>query len=1163
MTDFDVLLIALKQAGGTPHVDELLDLLYLSRQQLFSSKEENEVRGGIQHPLSPGGGTGGQGGVSTPAKNKDDFREVDPSSLDASVKPQIRPARVDLPKPVHFTSRLSLERALWPLRRRTPLQASAMLDELATSETAADLWLYNLLAWQPKFLKERTRWYDIVLLVDTAPSMKIWGQEVTEFSGLFAKQKFIRRFTPRFVNTNSDDDIEKLITSFNGKVLQRGRTLFLVVSDCIGKTWRNGKIPAFLETKMSIAQVVLVQPLPQALWYLSAVHDAGQGYVAPRERSEPNENMLAYPPEYRKFYDGFLPLPIVQLKETSVLRWAKAASGLRRQVLPAFYFASPEIEEDTSSWDITRRLGEFNKRASNDAVRLARLLPILIEKDEGSFDLQDARSFAQALEPSWGNDVLAEVLLGKLIEIKLDAFNPEQVMFEFYPGVDEMLSRSLTSTEVRDAWYALSQQKGNERKTGLQEYFGSLQDVRDLQDDEVILSHSLRDRIFRGVGLGQPDPLQGLRRLMQARPQVAKELAGWERNLRNLANKLQQVQIDSPEAAAALNVAQTAHGVDKLHQEIEEKRIALQQATADLRLDEITRVITRGVSISNQLNSSDEFAEFPAILRELMDNVNDLKAEAEQAKINISVELNVYLTLMQSEKYDLALDILYKSQEGGILQVPVSFGSDAVTDIMSAIHQVRQNLIDYLKKKIGERLTSAKNALATQSDFGLLNAEIELKQARKLCENQYVGADLEKEEIVTKELYELEEGVNQVLEQRAEALELLKVVRSLDEKDALQKLGALKYPWREEIESLKTEIQNKARDSKVRPPNEPLRTRLISILETTAHEVLDQGQTELAVRLIKARDLAKEMGEGSLSSDLRAKLEDLAGEDFLRASVPELYENLTPVMESVRLEAFPKKNTEEIPNILADSQLENALSDLRRLMQARPQAVDELAAWEQNLRNLATSIQPEQRNSPEIVAALNLTQAARDLGKLYKTIQKNRTELLDAATRKQLGEISKIITITTSILNQLQDGKEFAEFPPILHDLLTDAKDLSDEANTAKVDVGAKLNVFITLAQVGKYDSALDELYKMLKDGILQVPVAFGDHDLIDIFSVITRTLNEFVNYSKQKIAERLTNAENALARRVDSGLLDAETELNQAKELCQNRYVSEYLSHE
>ncbi len=811
---------------------------------------------------------------------KEEIREVDPADIDEISQKNLLNPGVDLPKPAHYASRLSLERALWPLRRRTPLQAGNVLDELVTSETTADLWRYDLTVWQPEFLKTRTRWYDLVLLIDNAPSMNIWAQEVAEFSDLLVKQKFVRRFTRYFVNANSAGEVEIFSSPknteknnktafFKGNNIRHGQTLILIISDCVGEAWHDRRMSSFLEEKMSAAQVVLMQVLPQKLWYLSAAHNAGYCYVAPRERCEPNNRMLTHPPEYQEFYDGYLPLPVILFKESSILAWAKSASGLRGQTLPAFYFES-DPQQDLS---IEQRLNEFYKRASDEAVQFARLMTIVF-RDDQVFDLQTTRSMAQVLELRWGNDVLAEFLLSQLIE--MDDSDPTHILFKFHPGIAEPLSSGLTFTEIRHALNLLLQKQGK-YEIAIREAIG----LALLESEESSFSRPLGNRIF------------------------------------------QRFNVRSSEL----------------------------------------------IDLAKQIVESNEKAPLPG----------------------------------------------RENKEG-------TFSENKLVDI------------------------SAKE---------ISNLDDDLIQAA----------------------------------------------------------------W-----------------------NERIKLKLLNELEKSAIEASDQGQAAMVGRYLKAREMVKGISADRLPVDFISNLEVLVGKDLLRSNVSELYEDPAP--------ALVMTNPEE-----------NSLMRLRRYQQARPQIAAELAAWEEQLRKLANSVQQEQGASPEADAALNLALTSRNLNKHYNTIKQNQDNLQAAVASLDLGEINNIITSARGVLGQLEADKDFAEFALILSELLETAKKFIEEADKAKDKVSGELSVNVTLRQTGEYDQALDHLYEKQESGILQVLNAEGK--LVNVMEAIGQTRRDLIEYLKGKIKERITKANADLGRQSDSGLIDAATELDYAQKLCANRRVGEDLKSE
>ncbi|MCT7357254.1 SAV_2336 family protein, partial [Streptomyces sp. 15-116A] len=252
----------------------------------------------------------------------------------------------DANQPQHGPGRRTaqLARALHQLQRRVSSRDTQELDEEATAEqgVADGLWL-------PFLRPVRTTAFDLVLLADDAPTMRIWEEtvarlaEAAEHSGAFRSVRTVRVVLPRtgtptlhWTSGGAVADPAELIDGRGGRV-------FLVVTDGLAHGWAASAADTLLGRLARSGPTALVHLLPPHLRHRSslyphpAVLEAGGfgvpndalGHWAPPGGPDPMRPL----PEAG---DDSLPVPVLSLKPGSLAAWADLVTGERgvRRSLP-------------------------------------------------------------------------------------------------------------------------------------------------------------------------------------------------------------------------------------------------------------------------------------------------------------------------------------------------------------------------------------------------------------------------------------------------------------------------------------------------------------------------------------------------------------------------------------------------------------------------------------------------------------------------------------------------------------------------------------------------------------------------------------------------------------------------------------------------------------
>ncbi|MEU9557315.1 SAV_2336 N-terminal domain-related protein [Streptomyces fumanus] len=344
------------------------------------------------------------------------------------------------PAPPMLRHPLDLQRALRPLKRHADSPVGRELDERATADRIARLGL-DPRWWLPVLRPARERWLELRLVYDTGPTMPVWRPLIRELHTALAQSGVFRTVTAHRAGPDGT------VRGEAAHAPAAGRTVTLLVSDCMGAQWRPG--PAGLRWYRTLHRwarrtpLALVQPLPEHLWRDTAL-PATPGTLTAPHPAAPTASLVLTP------YDtgtpaahpgGAVALPVLEAGPDWLANWASlladpggtpypgAAALLRPRPVPA---------EGGDRTDLTTLSAEelvlrFRATASPEAVRLAGHLAL------GRPDLPVMRLVQAAVEPDPRPAHLAEVILSGMLT---RAAGPPG-SYAFRPGVRELLLRGL------------------------------------------------------------------------------------------------------------------------------------------------------------------------------------------------------------------------------------------------------------------------------------------------------------------------------------------------------------------------------------------------------------------------------------------------------------------------------------------------------------------------------------------------------------------------------------------------------------------------------------------------------------------------------------------------------------------------------------------------
>ncbi|GGN56404.1 protein kinase [Streptomyces albiflavescens] len=347
------------------------------------------------------------------------------------------------PAPPMLRRPLALQRALRPLKRHTDAPVGHELDERATAHRIARLgghpeW------WLPVMRPARERWLRLNLVYDTGPTMPVWRPLIRELHTALAQSGVFRTMTVHRARPDGS------ITGAGAHVPADGRTVTLLVSDCMGPQWWAGPTGDRWHTTLHrLAHrmpLAIVQPLPERLWRDTAL-PTEPGLLSAPFPAAPLSSLAftPYDTSEGQLPTGAVPLPVLEPDAPWLAHWSTLVASRGSSQLPgsvAHLTPRPgQLDASGNRSDITRLPAEelvlrFRATASPEAFRLAGHLAV------GRPDLPVMRLVHAAVEPRPRPQHLAEVILSGM----LTSVPGPPGSYAFRPGVRDLLLRSLPRT---------------------------------------------------------------------------------------------------------------------------------------------------------------------------------------------------------------------------------------------------------------------------------------------------------------------------------------------------------------------------------------------------------------------------------------------------------------------------------------------------------------------------------------------------------------------------------------------------------------------------------------------------------------------------------------------------------------------------------------------
>ncbi|KML60938.1 hypothetical protein VL15_07475 [Burkholderia cepacia] len=451
----EALIHCLATAGLTSGADEVLDIVWLAARIDAANEAKRPAR---------------------EAEGEDEMRaeaaEVSPPVTDESTAIRPQPAAALASSPVPQVHRESLyadtvtgtlrgdtllvpgvariaatehyRRALTPFARRVPSWRNGILDEEATATHAADSGV-----WLPIMRPRRERQFDVALVIEDCTSAEIRRQALGELATILRQDSGLRHVD---VYRLSGDVHLRLTNIGNGRDYgmqtlagdNHGR-LVIFATDGTSKRWRNGSVQRFIHGLGQRTSVSMLHMLPRAAWRHTHI-GAPSLMLYSSAPAGPNTRMGYEAPWWLDdSEDEGLVIPLLELDPASIGAWARGISS-QGGAMPGVYISIPKTEMTEPAPDTAPTPGErvalyrsiVSTAAYDMAVFLSRIDPVT---------LPIMRLVQRTMQPDTDEGVLAEVLVGGLLQRQTIDDGGQERHYRFFAGVAEALFKELRYSE--------------------------------------------------------------------------------------------------------------------------------------------------------------------------------------------------------------------------------------------------------------------------------------------------------------------------------------------------------------------------------------------------------------------------------------------------------------------------------------------------------------------------------------------------------------------------------------------------------------------------------------------------------------------------------------------------------------------------------------------
>jgi len=347
-----------------------------------------------------------------------------------------------------------LARALHRLARRVPSPIAVELDEEVTAERGVSDEL-----WMPWFQPATAAAFDLVLLIDDAPTMEIWRESTrdltlaAEHCGAFRAVRVVGLDVPRAGQPTLRWGAGQTTADLGEILSGRGDRVFLIVTDGLAHGWAGPAADQLLERLGRAGPTAILHLLPPYVRHRSSLYPY-RALLEAGGTGAPNQRLAVRPPwdgpdPLRPFPEPrgtTLPVPVLSLKPGSIAAWGELVTGepgLCRE-LPTVLAGTlakgapaPGLRAPHHPRAATAAVRRFFTLATPTARRLATQLAAI----PFEFDIID--ELRKRTLPESAPEHLAEIIMGGLID--WGGFGTEP---DFAEGVREALLATTTRSQL-------------------------------------------------------------------------------------------------------------------------------------------------------------------------------------------------------------------------------------------------------------------------------------------------------------------------------------------------------------------------------------------------------------------------------------------------------------------------------------------------------------------------------------------------------------------------------------------------------------------------------------------------------------------------------------------------------------------------------------------
>ncbi|MGF0171449.1 TIR-like protein FxsC [Streptomyces sp. Marseille-Q5077] len=463
-------LVRLLGAGGGPDAGDALDVLWIARLGGLDPLDWSLLGDGTdptagpppETHLPPPGPDDQPAQPDGPAAPSAELHLPGGDGGSAPVRPGAAHA-IRVSQPQALPDALVLTRALRPMRQVVPSAVARVLDVEATAAASGDTGL--LLPITRPSLERR---FSVDLLIDTGTTMTVWHRLADELRTLLARHGAFAGVRAWALQT---DTAEPTLAPFRRGAQAvsptrrwrqaladpAGRRVVLVLTDGVGPAWYGSELPGTLADWSARRPVAALQVLPSRLWHRTALRTAPVRALGTEADRATIEVRSAGPlPGIARGSAGAEErarirwLPVLELSGDWLDPWSRLVSGRTTDWVP-LQAAPLTVAERPGRSDPADEPGSpagwvesFEEGYSPQAFQLLRLLAA------APLSLPVMRLVQRAMLPTSTAMNLAEIFLsGILVRRTPDGpgEDPDSVVYDFRPGVRDLLLDRLTRTE--------------------------------------------------------------------------------------------------------------------------------------------------------------------------------------------------------------------------------------------------------------------------------------------------------------------------------------------------------------------------------------------------------------------------------------------------------------------------------------------------------------------------------------------------------------------------------------------------------------------------------------------------------------------------------------------------------------------------------------------